>query len=52
MARLLDFSRQSVDQRLDYDMNTIIERSIELLTHQALFHNIVFVQTSSPISRR
>ena len=48
VARLLDFSRQSVGQRLDYDMNTIIERSMELLTHQALFHNIVFVTDLQP----
>ena len=43
VARLLDFSRQSVNQRLAYDMNTIIESSVELLTHQGLFHNVEFV---------
>ena len=48
VARLLDFSRQSVGQRLDYDMNTVIERSMELLTHQALFHNIEFVTDLQP----
>ncbi len=48
VARLLDFSRQSVGQRLDYDMNTVIERSMELLTYQALFHNIVFVTDLQP----
>ncbi len=48
VARLLDFSRQSVGQRLDYDLNTVIERSMELLTHQALFHNIVFVTDLQP----
>jgi len=48
VARLLDFSRQSVGQRLDYDMNTVIERSMELLTHQALFHNIELVTDLQP----
>jgi PAS domain S-box-containing protein len=48
VARLLDFSRQSVGQKLDYDMNAIIERSVELLSHQALFHNIVFVTDLQP----
>ncbi len=48
VARLLDFSRQSVGQRLDYDMNAVIERSMEMLTHQALFHNIEFVTDLQP----
>ncbi len=43
VARLLDFSRQSVNQRFIYDMNTIVKRSVELLAHQGLFHNIEFV---------
>jgi PAS domain S-box-containing protein len=48
VARLLDFGRQSVGHRLDYDMNTVIERSMELLNHQALFHNIEFVTDLQP----
>ena len=43
VARLLEFSRQSVNQRFNYDINSVIERSAELLSHQALFHNIEFV---------
>ncbi len=43
VARLLEFSRQSVDQRFNYDINAIIRRSAELLSHQALFHDIEFV---------
>ena len=43
VGRLLEFSRQSVDQRFNYDINSVIRRSAELLTHQALFHNVEFV---------
>jgi len=43
VARLLDFSRQSVNQRFSYDMNDIVKRSVDLLAHQGLFHNIEFV---------
>jgi len=43
VARLLEFSRQSVNQRFNYDINSVIQRSAELLTHQALFHNVEFV---------
>jgi len=38
--RLLEFSRQSVGQRLSFDVNAIIRRSAELLAHQALFHDV------------
>ncbi len=43
VARLLEFSRESVNQRFNYDINPVIQRSVELLTHQALFHNVKFV---------
>jgi PAS domain S-box-containing protein len=46
--RLLDFSRQSVGQRLSLDINTIINRSAELLAHQSLFHDIEFVMDLQP----
>jgi PAS domain S-box-containing protein len=42
VTRLLEFSRQSVNQRYSYDMNTIVRRSVELLAHQGLFHNVEF----------
>jgi PAS domain S-box-containing protein len=46
--RLLDFSRQSVGQRLSLDINTIIDRSAELLAHQSLFHDVEFVMDLQP----
>ena len=46
--RLLDFSRQSVGQRTQYDVNVIIKRSFELLARQALFHNVEFVTDFQP----
>ncbi len=42
VARLLEFSRQSVNQRFGYDVNTIVTRSVDLLAHQGLFHNVEF----------
>ena len=51
VARLLEFSRQPLDKRSNYDINSVIQRSAELLTHQALFHNVRFVfdfQTDIP----
>ena len=43
VARLLEFSRQSVNQRFNYDINTIVKRSVDLLAHQGLFHNVEIV---------
>jgi PAS domain S-box-containing protein len=43
VARLLEFSRRSVDQRLNYDVNALIQRSAELLIHQALFQDVEYV---------
>jgi PAS domain S-box-containing protein len=43
VARLLEFSRQSVNQRFSYDINTIVKRSVDLLGHQGLFHNVEIV---------
>jgi two-component system, NtrC family, sensor kinase len=43
VTRLLEFSRQSVGQRVPYDINAIIERSVELLARQALFQDVEFV---------
>ncbi|MCE5335486.1 MAG: hypothetical protein LLG06_12960 [Desulfobacteraceae bacterium] len=44
VTRLLNFSRQSVNQRLSLDINTVIRRSIEMLARQALFHDIQFIE--------
>lgn len=52
VARLLDFSRHSVNQRFEYDINVIVNRSVDLLSHQGLFHNVVFaidLQADIPI---
>ncbi|MGC8492105.1 MAG: PAS domain-containing sensor histidine kinase [Syntrophobacteraceae bacterium] len=52
VARLLDFSRQSIGRRQEYHINTAVERSMELVGHQALFYNVEFVkglQTDIPV---
>jgi len=43
VTRLLEFSRQSLGQKFLFDVNDVIKQSVELLRHQALFHNIEFV---------
>lgn len=40
VTRLLEFSRQSLGQRTLFDLNEIINRCVELIGHQPLFHNI------------
>jgi PAS domain S-box-containing protein len=40
VQRLLDFSRQSLGEKKLFDINAIIRRGVELISHQALFHNI------------
>jgi len=40
VQRLLEFSRQSLGQRTHFNLNLIINRCVELLSHQALFHDI------------
>ncbi|MEW6386481.1 MAG: PAS domain S-box protein [Thermodesulfobacteriota bacterium] len=41
VTRLLEFSRQSLGQKTLFDLNQTIGRCLELVRHQALFHNIV-----------
>ena len=48
VTRLLEFSRQSLGERYSFDVNDITVRCIELLAHQALFHNIEFIRSLSP----
>ncbi len=48
VTRLLEFSRQSLGQRVVFDVNMIINRSVELLAHQALFHDVDFVLDVHP----
>ncbi|MBW2579356.1 MAG: PAS domain S-box protein [Deltaproteobacteria bacterium] len=44
VARLLEFSRQSLDERVLFDVNEIIGQCVELLQHQSLFHNVEIIQ--------
>jgi two-component system NtrC family sensor kinase len=46
--RLLDFSRQSLGDRKLFDVNDVIFRCVELLSHQAFFHNIKVIQHLDP----
>jgi two-component system, NtrC family, sensor kinase len=46
--RLLDFSRQSLGDRKLFDANDIIQRSVDLISNQAFFHNIKVVQKLDP----
>ncbi len=40
VTRLLEFSRQSLGQKSHFNVNEIILRCIDLISHQAIFHNI------------
>jgi PAS domain S-box-containing protein len=44
VARLLEFSRQSLDERVLFDVNEIIGHCVALLQHQSLFHNVQIIQ--------
>jgi two-component system, NtrC family, sensor kinase len=46
--RLLDFSRQSLGDRKLFDANEIIHRCVELISHQAFFHDITVTQELDP----
>jgi two-component system, NtrC family, sensor kinase len=46
--RLLDFSRQSLGDQKLFDANDIIYRCVELISHQAFFHNIKVIQHLDP----
>jgi two-component system NtrC family sensor kinase len=46
--RLLEFSRQSMVQRTLVDLNTVVDRVVELILHQALFHDIQVVRNLDP----
>jgi two-component system NtrC family sensor kinase len=43
VQRLLEFSRQSLGQKTLFDVNDIINRGVEMISHQALFHNIEII---------
>ena len=44
VSRLLEFSRQSLGQKTLFQVNEVISRCVELVGHQALFHNIDVIQ--------
>lgn len=44
VARLLEFSRKSLDQQVLFDVNESIRQCVKLLQHQTLFHNIEVIQ--------
>jgi signal transduction histidine kinase len=46
--RLLDFSRQSLGEQKLFDVNDILHRCVELLSHQAFFHNIKVIRHLDP----
>ena len=48
MHRLLDFSRQSLGEQKLFDVNDILHRCVELISHQAFFHNIKIIQDLDP----
>ncbi len=48
VQRLLEFSRQSLGERTLFDLNHIIGRCVELIGHQAIFHNIQVIQNLDP----
>ena len=50
--RLLDFSRQSLWDKKLFDVNDIINRCVELISHQAFFHNIRVIQRLDPFLPR
>jgi two-component system NtrC family sensor kinase len=46
--RLLDFSRQTLGDQKLFDVNGMVHRCVELISHQAFFHNIKVVQQLDP----
>ncbi|MCK9375048.1 MAG: PAS domain S-box protein [Syntrophobacterales bacterium] len=47
--RLLDFSRQTLGQKKLFDVNDVIHRCTELISHQAFFLNIKVVEHLDPL---
>ncbi len=46
--RLLDFSRQSLGKKKLFDINEVLRACVELVSHQAFFHNIKIKQDLDP----
>ncbi len=47
--RLLDFSRHSLGQKRLFDPNEVIRNCVDLVRHQAFFHNIKIYQELDPV---
>jgi two-component system NtrC family sensor kinase len=48
VTRLLEFSRPSLGQKTIFDVNEAIQRCVDLIGHQAFFHNIEVVLKLDP----
>lgn len=48
VQRLLEFSRQSLGQKVLFDINQIINRCVDLVSHQAIFLNVTFHRRLDP----
>lgn len=48
VTRLLEFSRQSLGQKTHFEVNEIILRCIDLMSHQAIFHDIEITTELDP----
>lgn len=48
VTRLLEFSRQSLGQKSHFNVNEILLRCLDLISHQAIFHNIEVVTELDP----
>jgi two-component system NtrC family sensor kinase len=44
VSRLLEFSRQSLEERVVFELNEVIGHCVQLLGRQALFHNIEIIE--------
>ncbi|MEJ2428511.1 MAG: PAS domain S-box protein [Deltaproteobacteria bacterium] len=44
VSRLLEFSRQSLEERVVFEVNEVIGHCVDLLGRQALFHNIEIIK--------
>ncbi len=47
--RLLDFSRLTLGPRKLFDVNDVMQRCVELISHQAFFHNIKVIRDLDPL---
>jgi two-component system NtrC family sensor kinase len=48
VTRLLEFSRQSLGQRVLFDLNELVGRCVDLLARQSLFHDVRVVLDPAP----